>query len=639
MVDYFEALKILYNNEINFLMQRKTMSLSNGRDVIKRHADAMPGTPGVYRMLDEKGNALYIGKAKNLKHRLSSYVNVEAQSVRIQRMIAQVFSVEITTTRSEAEALLLESNLVKKLSPRYNILLKDDKSFPYILFSTDQEFARVSKHRGAKTRKGKYFGPFVSAGAVNDTIALLEKAFLLRSCSDNVFKNRSRPCMLYQIKRCSAPCVGKINKEDYQTLLNQAQAFLAGKSREIQDELVAQMQELSLKMDYEKARVIRDRIKAIAQVQQQHDLESDGMGDADIMALAREGDQACVLITGIRGGRNYGSKSWFPAGTASYSDGDVLAAFIGQYYQNQPAPPLILVSHLLVEAPLIEEALKLNTDYKIEITHPVRGGKRELVLQGVRGAREALTRQLSMDVTRRETLEEVRKLFGLEELPRRIEVYDNSHISGTDAVGAMIVAGQEGFIKTEYRKFSIQPGEITPGDDYAMLRQVLTRRFKKMQEEEGKDAGKIPDLVLIDGGAGQLSTATQVFADLGIQNIIYAGIAKGPDRNAGREQFFLPGKEPFQLAMGTAALHYLQRLRDEAHRFAIGFHRDKRSKGIQGSKLDEIPQIGPGRKKALLHHFGSAREVAAASIADIEKVEGISKSTAKIIYQHFHGEQ
>jgi excinuclease ABC subunit C len=612
-------------------------SLEAGRAIIKRYCTDMPGAPGVYRMVDEAGAVLYVGKAKHLKNRVTSYLNVGALNTRQQRMIAQTASMEIVTTRSEAEALLLEANLVKKFSPRYNILLKDDKSFPFIFFSGDHEFARISKHRGAKTKKGKYFGPFVAAHAVNETITLLQKAFLLRSCSDTIFKNRTRPCMLYQIKRCSAPCVGKIKKESYDELVSQSQAFLSGKSRQIQQELIAEMQDLSLKMHYEKATVIRDRIKALAQVTQQHGMHTDSVGDADVIALARDRDVCCIQLFSYRAGYNYGNRVWFPANAAQASDAEVLRNFIGQHYQTHPAPGLILTSHMLEEATLLEEALRLNNEYKIEIVHPLRGDKRELIEQASRNAREALVRHLSMHVAQTEVLEGVQKLFGLDELPQRIEVYDNSHISGTDAVGAMIVAGQEGFTKNEYRQFNIKQESIKPGDDYAMLREVLTRRFKRLQEEAADD-NKVPDLVLIDGGAGQLSVATQVFADLGVENIPYAGIAKGPDRNAGREQFFIPGKEPFQLPQDDAVLHYLQRLRDEAHRFAIGAHRNKRSKGMQQSELDSIPFIGPARKKALLLHFGSAKAVAAAGIEEIEKVEGISKTTAKVIYDHFHGE-
>ncbi len=611
-------------------------TLEDGRNVIRRYVRDMTGTPGVYRMIDVGGNVLYVGKAKNLKNRVSNYVNVAALNTRLQRMIMQTASMEIISTRSEAEALLLEANLIKKFSPRYNILLKDDKSFPYIFLSGDHEFSRITKHRGAKTKKGKYFGPFVSAGAVNETLVLLQKAFLLRTCSDTFFKNRSRPCMLYQIKRCSAPCVSKIKKGEYDELMGQATAFLSGKSRQIQDEMIRQMQELSLKMHYEKASLVRDRIKALTVVQQQGGMHAGSLGDADVIALARDNKDCCIQLFSFRGGRNYGNKTWFPIHTAQVSESEIITAFIGQIYQSQPVPPLILTSHMLEETTLLEEALRLNTDYKVEVLHPMRGDKRDVVDEALRNAKGALVRNVSMNATQREVLEGLQKLFGLEEPPKRIEVYDNSHISGTNAVGAMIVAGPDGFLKNEYRQFNIKNKETVPGDDYGMLREVLTRRFMRLAEEGNAD--KVPDLVLIDGGQGQLSVTTQVMQELGINTICYAGIAKGPDRNAGREWFFIPDKEPFQLPEGDKLLHALQRMRDEAHRFAIGAHRQKRSKSMQTSALDEIQFIGPGRKKALLLHFGSARAVAAASIEDIEKVAGISKSTAKVIYEHFHGE-
>lgn len=614
-------------------METPEISLEQGRAVIKRYSENMSAMPGVYRMIDAAGNVLYVGKARHLKNRVSSYLNAGAQNTRIQRMIAQTASMEIISTRSEAEALLLEANLIKKFSPRYNVLLKDDKSFPYIFFSGDHDYARLGKHRGAKTKKGKYFGPFVSAGAVNETLTLLQKAFLLRTCSDSVFKNRSRPCMLYQIKRCSGPCVNKISKEDYGALVGQAEAFLSGASRQIQESLIAEMQRLSLGMQYEKARIIRDRIRALAQVQQQPGMDN-AVGDADVIALARDGKECCVQLFSFRGGRNYGNKSWFPLHSAGYTEAEILQSAIGQHYQAQPIPPLILTSHTLEETSLIEEALQLSAGHKVVIAQPQRGEKQALMQEVLRNAKEALERHLAIHVSQQQALEGVRALFGLDEAPARIEVYDNSHISGTHAVGAMIVAGLEGFMKSEYRIFNIKREDTVPGDDYAMLREVLTRRFKRLQEAEEKK----PDLVLIDGGAGQLSTAAAVFADLGVQ-VCYAGIAKGPDRNAGREQFFVPGKEPFQLPPGDPVLHYLQRLRDEAHRFAIGAHRNRRSKGTQTSELDAIPSIGPGRKKALLLYFGSAKAVANASMEELEKVEGISKSTAQVIYAFFHSGQ
>ncbi len=616
-------------------MEEPTNSLAEGRDVIRRYVVDLQHAPGVYRMLDKDGKALYVGKAKSLKNRVGNYVNVAALNTRLQRMVSLTASMEFITTRSEAEALLLEANLIKKHMPRYNILLRDDKSFPYILLTGDHAFPRITKHRGAKSAKGKYFGPFVSASAVNETIVLLQKAFLLRPCSDNIFKNRTRPCLQYQIKRCSAPCVGKISEADYGGLMAQAERFLKGKSQEIQQELVAQMQELSFKMLFEKASVIRDRIKALNQIQQGQAITAEGIGDADVVALARESGMACIQLFSFRSGRNYGNKSFFPQHTMEASDSDILSTFIGQFYQTQPVPPRILVSHVLDEMSLLEEALHLHTSYKIDIVVPLRGSKRDVVEQAVRNAREALARHLSVHVTQREIIKKFRSVMGMEEFPERIEIYDNSHIQGTNAVGAMVVAGRDGFIKNAYRTFNIKNEELTPGDDYAMMREVLTRRFKRLQTEEGEATR--PDLVLIDGGAEHLKVAQQVFEELGVQGVHLAAIAKGVDRHAGREWFHLPDKAPFQLPADDPVLHYAQRLRDEAHRFAIGTHRNKRSKTMQTSELDDIPFIGAARKKALLQHFGSVRELSGASEADIAKVPGISASTAKIIYGHFHG--
>lgn len=625
-------------------MEIQQISLEGGRGIIKRYADELPHCAGIYRMLDAAGNTLYIGKAKSLKNRVLNYVNTLALNTRLQRMISLTAKMEIITTRSEAEALLLEANLIKKYSPRFNILLKDDKSFPYIFFSGDHEFPRIAKHRGAKAQKGKYFGPFVSASSVDDTITLLEKSFLLRSCSDNIFKNRTRPCLQYQIKRCSAPCVNYISKEDYAELNRQAQDFMSGKSRQIQEELLLEMQAASEAQDYEKASQIRDRIRSLTQVQQQSQLNSAVVGDADLIAMARNGDDCCIQIFSFRGGRNYGGKNYFPVNTQGHTDSEIISGFIAQFYQAQPVPKLILTSAQLEDAPLLEEALRLNSagntpNNTVSIICPQRGEKRELVAQAVRNANEAMLRHVSSGISQKAALQGVQELFGLGEIPKRIEVYDNSHISGTNRVGAMIVAGTDGFIKNQYRKFDIKNLTTIGGDDYAMLREVLTRRFKRLKDENiSIRPGNYPDLVLIDGGAGQVGIATQVFAELGIDNIVYAGIAKGVDRNAGREHFFIPDREPFQLPENDATLHYLQRLRDEAHRFAIGAHRNKRSKSMQVSELDMIAGIGATRKKALLHHFGSARAVAAASVEEIGQVAGINKTTAKIIYQHFHGE-
>ena len=637
-------------------------TLAIGREIIRKFVENLPHCAGVYRMLDTGGNPLYIGKAKSLKNRVSNYVNAAALNTRLQRMISLTKSMEFTPTRSEAEALLLEANLIKKFSPRYNVLLKDDKTFPYIFFSGEHDFPRISKYRGARAERGKYFGPFVSAGAVDEAITTLQKAFRLRPCTDNIFKNRTRPCLQYQIKRCSAPCVDYISKADYTELTRQAQDFLKGKSRQIQDELLKEMQSASEQMDYEKASVLRDRIKSLTQVQQQSKLSAAGLEDADIIALVRDAGEACVQIITFRAGQNYGSKNYFPSNTKDLSDGEILSSFIAQFYSGQPAPKLILVSAELEDRELLEEALETH------INQPQRGEKHDLITQATASARDALMRHIAGGISQKAALLGVKELFNLPEIPKRIEVYDNSHIQGTNQVGVMIVAGVDGFIKGQYRKFDIGKhsspnrgeagrgaatqnekkshhnhisphpnpppnGEGIGGDDYAMLREVFTRRFKRLKDEPENT----PDLVLIDGGLGQVSSAKQVFDELQISHIKYVGIAKGVDRNAGREWFFIDGKTPFQLPENDPTLYYLQRLRDEAHRFAIGAHRDKRSKTMQVSELDLITGIGASRKKALLHHFGSARAVAAASISEIGQVAGISQAVAKKIYQHFHG--
>lgn len=630
-------------------MEIQQQSFADGRKIIKTYADGLPHSAGVYRMLDANDNTLYVGKAKSLKNRVMNYVNNSSLNTRLQKMISMTAKMEIITTRSEAEALLLEANLIKKYSPRYNILLKDDKSFPYIYISADHDFPSISKHRGAKTGKGKYLGPFVSAGAVDETITMLQKIFLLRNCSDNIFKNRTRPCLQYQIKRCSAPCVNYINKDDYAEHIRQAYSFLSGKSRELQEEMLKEMQEASANQDYEAAAQIRDRIRYLTQVQQQSKLGGNAIEDADLIALARDNDSAsdscCIQLFSFRGGRNYGSKNYFPTNIREHSNGEIISNFIGRFYQSQPVPKLILVSEELEDATVLEEALRLSSDHAISIINPQRGEKYELMQLALRNAREALLRHVSINISQKTVLTGVQELFALEDIPKRIEVYDNSHISGTNQVGAMIVAGVDGFIKNQYRKFDIKgftlpdpppragEGISKGGDDYAMLREVLMRRFKRLQEEPGNK----PDLVLIDGGAGQFGIATQVFQELGITDIVYVGIAKGEDRNAGREHFFINGREPFQLPINDPVLHYLQRLRDEAHRFAIGAHRNKRSKSMQISELDLIEGIGAVRKKALLHHFGSVREVAGASLEEIAQVKTIGRDKARIIYQHFHG--
>lgn len=603
----------------------------HGADVIREYLKDMPTSSGVYRMLDQNGTALYVGKAKNLKNRVSNYISASGLSTRIMKMVSLTHSMEIVTTASEAEALLLESNLIKKLKPRYNILLRDDKSFPYILITAEHDFPQITKHRGAREDKGEYFGPFASAGAVNQTITILEKAFRLRSCTDSYFKNRLRPCLQYQIKRCSAPCVGYISKEEYGALVAQTRLFLKGKSREIQEEIATEMRQESERQNYEKAAELRDRIAALTRVQHEQGLIATGLQDADIIALYREGEHSCVQVFFFRGGQNFGNRSFFPAHTSDSTDADIITAFIGQFYLSQMPPQLILVSHELPNSELLKEALKLQSQASIEISCPMRGEKKTVMDQAIINAKEALIRHLSEHATNISMLEKLAELFNLNAPPDRVEVYDNSHIAGTHMVGAMICAGPNGFEKKHYRRFNIRSAELTPGDDYAMLREVLTRRFRRLQ----KEGQPLPGLVLIDGGEGQLTAATSVFTELGITDMPYAAIAKGPDRNAGREWFHLPGREPFQLEANNALLHYLQRLRDEAHRFAIGSHRIKRSNAIRESALDQIPGIGSARKRALLQHFGSSKGVEAATINELLGVEGINKAVAKKIHDYF----
>lgn len=608
-------------------------SLQTGLAALKQAIDSCDHQPGVYRMLDAKGNALYVGKAKSLKNRLTTYCNIGALPARLQRMVLATSRVELIMTRSEAEALLLESNLVKELNPRYNILLKDDKSFPYILFSGDHVYPRISKYRGARSQKGDYFGPFVSGLAVNEMMALLQRAFLLRPCADSVFKNRDRPCLQYQIKRCSAPCVNLISEENYAKLVKNAQQFLTGDADDIRQQMTAEMQQASEAMDFEKAASLRDRIRAINRIREQNALAMPHVGDADILALARDRDMACIQLFSYRGGRNFGSRSYFPTHTADSSDGEILETLIGRYYQAQPIPPTILISHPLASPEAVQDALCALAGRRIEVVVPQRGDKRQAMDIALMNAKQALARHITEQSASDELLERLAEVFGLESPPQRIEIYDNSHISGTSAIGAMVVTERGSFNKKAYRTFNIKQTALAPGDDYAMLREVLTRRLKRLLAEE--NAPK-PDLLLIDGGAGQLSAAQQVLEELGISNICIASIAKGVDRNAGREWLHIPGKPPFQLAVDDKLLHFLQRLRDEAHRFAIGTHRNKRSKNFLRSELDTIPGIGGRRKKALLLHFGSPRAVAGASAEEISQVEGISTKVAQQIYDHFH---
>ena len=592
----------------------------------------MPLSPGVYRMLSATGDALYVGKARSLKKRVTSYTQLGRLDERLRRMVNETVSLEIVTTHTEAEALLLEANLIKRLKPRYNIVLRDDKSYPWLMLAEDHPFPQIVKHRGAHTRKGSYGGPFASAWSVNQAVTAMERVFLLRSCADTVFANRSRPCLKYQIKRCSAPCVGYIAPDAYAKLLAQAKEFLSGRTAAVQHELSAEMQAAADNLEYERAAALRDRIRGLSHVQGSGVINPASIADADVIALWQTAGQSCVQVFFIRGGRNNGNRPHFPTHAKSDDPGDVLAAFVAQFYDDKPPPPLILTNHELPESALIEEALSLKAGRRVEITTPQRGEKHAVVQHAETNAREALERRLAESTGQQKLLDGVTTLFELPAPPGRIEIYDNSHIMGTNAYGVMVVAGPEGFCKNEYRKYSIR-GPIAPGDDFAMMREVLERRFMRAMKE---DDGRMPDMLLIDGGAGQYGAVRGVLDDLGVTGVKLVAIAKGPDRDAGREWFFTGDRPPFQLPPRDPVLYYLQRLRDEAHRFAISTHRAGRSKSLVQSELDEIPGIGAARKKALLHHFGSARGVKQAGLEDLQAVSGISLETAKRVYGFFH---
>ncbi|MGH6871452.1 MAG: excinuclease ABC subunit UvrC [Rhizomicrobium sp.] len=603
---------------------------------IQAYLKTLPDGPGVYRMLDAKGDVLYVGKAKSLKKRVASYAKTGGHTERIARMIAETADMLFVTTASEIEALLLESNLIKRLKPRYNVSYRDDKSFPNILLREDHDFPQLLKHRGAKSTRGVYFGPFASAGAVNRTLNTLQRAFLLRSCSDSVFESRTRPCLLFQIKRCSAPCVGRVDLQGYAELVGEAELFLAGKSRAVQDRLAGDMNAAAEALDYERAARLRDRIRAMSHIQSSQGINPATFAEADVFAAFTQGGETCIQVFFFRGGQNWGNRPYFPRHDRELSTAEVLESFIGQFYDERPAPKLILASEDLPNSTLLAEALSLRAEHKVEVSTPHRGEKREIVEMALTNAREQLGRRMAENSAQRELLEGVAETFALEAPPRRIEVYDNSHIQGSNALGGMIVAGPDGFEKGEYRKFNIRDKETVPGDDYAMMREVLTRRFSRLVKESEDARTKWPDLALIDGGPGQLAVAQSVLEDLGVEDVLLVGISKGPDRDAGREHFYMQGREPFRLDPRSPVLYYLQRLRDEAHRFAIGSHRKKRSKAIGANPLDEIAGVGAGRKRALLQHFGSAKAVSAASLADLESVGGVSGTLAKKIYDFFH---
>ena len=611
--------------------------LDKGVAAIREVLKTLPARPGVYRMQDARGDVLYVGKARVLKNRVINYTQVSKLPKRLQRMVAQTRSMTIVTTRTEPEALLLEAQLIKRFRPPYNVLLRDDKSFPFILLREDHAFPRVQKHRGARRIKGQYYGPFASAGSVTRTLNALQKLFLLRSCSDAFFANRSRPCLLYQIKRCSAPCVGRIGERDYDELVGEAKEFLAGKSTGVQTRLSRLMAEAAERKDYELAAVYRDRLRALTYIQGSQTVHAEGLGDADVFALACKAGTVSIQAFFIRGGQNWGHRAFFPVHTNDVPEADVLSSFLVQFYEDMPPPRRILVDREVTDREVLEEALSERAARKVAIEIPQRGARARLLDQAKRNAEEALERRLAEATTQGKILREMADTFELGDVPKRIEVYDNSHIMGTNATGAMIVAGPEGFRKNSYRKFNIKRPETQPGDDFAMMREVLGRRFARLEKEDpDRQTGEWPDLLLIDGGKGQLSAVCDVMEDMGVHDVPVIGVSKGPDRNAGRETFHFPGGREITLPPNSALLFYLQRLRDEAHRFAIGTHRAKRARSLTTSTLDEVPGIGPGRKRALLMHFGTARAVKGAALEDLEKAPGISKAIARQLYDYFH---
>ena len=608
-----------------------------GIAAIRGVAKTLPVRSGVYRMLDAKGDVLYVGKARALRNRVTQYTQVARLSKRLQRMVAQTRSMQIVTTNTEAEALLLEAQLIKRYRPPYNVLLRDDKSFPFILLREDHDFPQVRKHRGARRHKGQYYGPFASAGSVTRTLNALQKLFLLRSCTDSFFATRKRPCLLYQIRRCSAPCVERISKKDYAELVADSKDFLAGKSTKVQQKLAGQMQQAAEAMDFELAAVFRDRLRALTFIQGTQTIAAEGLGDADIFALACKAGTMCIQAFFIRGGNNWGHRSFFPAHTNDVPEAEVLAAFLMQFYEEVPPPRMVLLDREVPEQELLCEALSERAGRKVTIRVPRRGDQVRMIAQAKRNAEEELDRHLAETSTQARTLRALTEAFELPEPPGRIEVYDNSHVMGTSAVGAMIVAGPEGLRRNAYRKFNIKRPETAPGDDFAMMREMLSRRFARLEKEDpDRSRGDWPDLLLIDGGKGQLSAVVETLEDAGIHDVPVVAISKGPDRNAGRETFHLPSGRDFQLPPNSPVLFYLQRLRDEAHRFAIGAHRQKRAKNMVSSPLDEVPGIGPSRKRALLMHFGTARAVKGAALEDLEKAPGISKTMARGIYDFFH---
>jgi len=633
-----------------------------GTEVIRRFWSTLPSSPGVYRMFDHRGDVLYVGKAKNLKARVGSYARGQAHSNRIARMISQTAAMEFVTTATETEALLLEANLIKQLKPRFNVLMRDDKSFPYILVTEDGPAPQIVKHRGARRRKGNYYGPFASVWAVNRTVNALQRAFLLRTCTDSYYENRTRPCLLYQIKRCSGPCTGEIGQEDYAAMADSARAFLAGKSNAVKDRMRGEMQDASEAMEFERAARFRDRIAALSAIQGVQGVNTQGVEEADVFALDEQAGQFCIEVFFFRNFQNWGNRAYFPKADRTMTPDEVLGSFIGQFYDDKPAPRTVLTSHAIEDAELVAAALSSRVDYRVELHRPSRGERKNLVDYAQRNAKEALARRLADTASQGKLLGALGQAFGLERAPRRIEVYDNSHIMGTNAVGGMIVAGPTGFMKAHYRTFNIKSEELTPGDDYGMMREVLQRRFKRLAKEAPRtgredalaaaeggapepvpapaDASEAfpawPDLVLIDGGKGQLDAARAALDAVGVAGVPLVGVAKGRDRDAGRETFFVPGRPPFKLPPRDPTLYFVQRLRDEAHRFAIGSHRAKRKREMVKNPLDEIAGIGPSRKRALLHHFGTVKAIERAAFEDLAKTPGVNAATARAVYDFFH---
>jgi excinuclease ABC subunit C len=650
-----EAAKLAFEDEPE--------SLAAGRAAIVHYARLAPSKPGVYRMIDARGDVLYVGKAKNVKKRVQAYARPTGLDTRIARMIAATRTLEFVITRTETEALLLEANLIKRLRPRFNVVLRDDKSFPYILITSDHWAPQILKHRGARVRPGHYYGPFASVWAVNRTVNALQRAFLLRSCSDPFFESRTRPCLLHQIKRCAAPCTKEIDFRDYSALVREANDFLSGRSKRVKDELADEMEKASNTLDFERAAIYRDRLAALSAIQSHQGVNPRGVEEADVFALHQQGGFSCVEVFFFRTGQNWGNRAYFPRADRSLAAGEILSAFLAQFYDDKPPPRLILLSHEISDRELLAEALCTKSGHKIDIGTPQRGEKKDLIEHALANAREALGRKLAETTSQQKLLGQLAETFGLPRVPRRIEVYDNSHIQGSNAVGAMIVAGPEGFQKSHYRKFNIRSADLTPGDDFAMMREVLDRRFKRLLAEAPRDkpadadqdlsdgtqkfptvpAGADsegdespwPDLVLIDGGQGQLNAAREVLGALGVE-VPLVGIAKGPDRDAGRETFFVPGRDSFKLPPRDPVLYFVERLRDEAHRFAIGSHRARRKRDLRESGLQEIAGIGPSRKRALLHHFGTLKAIERASVTDLMQVDGISGETAQRIYAFFH---